>query len=252
MVAFFAPLTSYRYSHASSSYDFQFSHNSKRVMPRRYAKRCSAKHAVWLLTLSNQFGIFKEPLGDSFRRRVFGSKCKINRQTHEPNVKEPKTEYSQFNLGCHDKMGCPELLVILFNPSSPVTPVYFLSYSFRVVRVFGGLPLLLIFALHSLLLCGFFTSSKRKILDMATQTLEQEGAAVAQMLESDALLLPAKHGITLTINGSVKRLEVAPWTTLLDLLREHLEPDRHQKRLRSWAVRRVYRSASTAGASIRA
>jgi len=29
--------------------------------------------------------------------------------------------------------------------------------------------------------------------------------------------------ITLTVNGTVNRLEVAPWTTLLDLLRERLE-----------------------------
>jgi xanthine dehydrogenase YagT iron-sulfur-binding subunit len=34
---------------------------------------------------------------------------------------------------------------------------------------------------------------------------------------------PAKSVITLTVNGTVQRLEVAPWTTLLDLLRERLE-----------------------------
>ena len=45
----------------------------------------------------------------------------------------------------------------------------------------------------------------------------------AQALDADSLLLPAKHSITLTINGSVKHLEVAPWTTLLDLLRETLD-----------------------------
>jgi xanthine dehydrogenase YagT iron-sulfur-binding subunit len=33
---------------------------------------------------------------------------------------------------------------------------------------------------------------------------------------------PAKSSITLKVNGAEKRLEVAPWTTLLDLLRERL------------------------------
>jgi len=35
--------------------------------------------------------------------------------------------------------------------------------------------------------------------------------------------LPEKHAITLTVNGVVKQLAVAPWTSLLDLLREHLD-----------------------------
>jgi xanthine dehydrogenase YagT iron-sulfur-binding subunit len=34
--------------------------------------------------------------------------------------------------------------------------------------------------------------------------------------------LPTKSGITFKINGAVKQIEVAPWTTLLDALREHL------------------------------
>jgi xanthine dehydrogenase YagT iron-sulfur-binding subunit len=34
--------------------------------------------------------------------------------------------------------------------------------------------------------------------------------------------LPAKSRITLKINGAVKQIQVAPWTTLLDALREHL------------------------------
>ncbi|MDY7226152.1 (2Fe-2S)-binding protein [Hyalangium rubrum] len=34
--------------------------------------------------------------------------------------------------------------------------------------------------------------------------------------------LPSTHSVTLKINGAEKRLELAPWTTLLDLLREHL------------------------------
>lgn len=34
---------------------------------------------------------------------------------------------------------------------------------------------------------------------------------------------PAKHAISLRVNGSEVRLDVAPWTTLLDALRETLE-----------------------------
>ncbi|MDJ0391085.1 (2Fe-2S)-binding protein [Roseomonas sp. E05] len=33
----------------------------------------------------------------------------------------------------------------------------------------------------------------------------------------------AHHTITLTVNGTQRRMEVAPWTTLLDLLREQME-----------------------------
>ncbi len=35
--------------------------------------------------------------------------------------------------------------------------------------------------------------------------------------------LPEKASVTLTVNGVVRRLEVAPWTTLLDLVREYLD-----------------------------
>ena len=35
--------------------------------------------------------------------------------------------------------------------------------------------------------------------------------------------LPTKSRITLKVNGAVKQIEVAPWTTLLDALREHLD-----------------------------
>jgi xanthine dehydrogenase YagT iron-sulfur-binding subunit len=34
---------------------------------------------------------------------------------------------------------------------------------------------------------------------------------------------PAKSRITLKVNGAAKQLEVAPWTTLLDALREYLD-----------------------------
>jgi xanthine dehydrogenase YagT iron-sulfur-binding subunit len=36
------------------------------------------------------------------------------------------------------------------------------------------------------------------------------------------LAWPAKRRITLTVNGAMKALDVAPWTTLLDALRESL------------------------------
>src|SRR5437764_7943975 len=34
--------------------------------------------------------------------------------------------------------------------------------------------------------------------------------------------LPPKSRITLTVNGAARQMEVAPWTTLLDALREYL------------------------------
>jgi len=38
----------------------------------------------------------------------------------------------------------------------------------------------------------------------------------------ETVLLPTKNRITLKVNGAVKRIEVAPWTTLLDALRDNL------------------------------
>ena len=38
----------------------------------------------------------------------------------------------------------------------------------------------------------------------------------------ETVSLPTKSRINLKINGAVKQIEVAPWTTLLDALREHL------------------------------
>lgn len=38
----------------------------------------------------------------------------------------------------------------------------------------------------------------------------------------DSDVVTPKSAITLTVNGVKRRLEIAPWTTLLDLLREHL------------------------------
>ena len=57
---------------------------------------------------------------------------------------------------------------------------------------------------------------------MSTLLESPSGQTDASALPSPTAL-PAKTPITLTINGSEKKLEVAPWTTLLDLLREYLD-----------------------------
>ena len=41
--------------------------------------------------------------------------------------------------------------------------------------------------------------------------------------DGDAIFIPEKLAISLTVNGTAARLEVAPWTTLLDALRDHLD-----------------------------
>lgn len=45
----------------------------------------------------------------------------------------------------------------------------------------------------------------------------------AKIADQTPASLPLKTWITLQINGVEKRLEIAPWTTLLDLLRERLD-----------------------------
>ena len=40
--------------------------------------------------------------------------------------------------------------------------------------------------------------------------------------ETESFTLPPKESVTLHINGEAKQLEVEPWTSLLDLLRDHL------------------------------
>jgi xanthine dehydrogenase YagT iron-sulfur-binding subunit len=46
---------------------------------------------------------------------------------------------------------------------------------------------------------------------------------VSTAIEPTPIAVPAKSWITLHVNGAVRRLELAPWTTLLDALREHLD-----------------------------
>jgi xanthine dehydrogenase YagT iron-sulfur-binding subunit len=39
----------------------------------------------------------------------------------------------------------------------------------------------------------------------------------------ETIAVPARVPVTLTVNGNARRLDVAPWTTLLDALRDHLD-----------------------------
>jgi xanthine dehydrogenase YagT iron-sulfur-binding subunit len=40
---------------------------------------------------------------------------------------------------------------------------------------------------------------------------------------SETIRAPAKTRVTLTVNGAKRQLKIAPWTTLLDALRDHLD-----------------------------
>jgi xanthine dehydrogenase YagT iron-sulfur-binding subunit len=46
--------------------------------------------------------------------------------------------------------------------------------------------------------------------------------SATEMVRDSLASLPAKSVITLRVNGVEKQVEIAPWVTLLDLLREHL------------------------------
>ena len=41
--------------------------------------------------------------------------------------------------------------------------------------------------------------------------------------DGEAIPVPGKISVSLTVNGAAARLDVAPWTTLLDALRDHLD-----------------------------
>jgi xanthine dehydrogenase YagT iron-sulfur-binding subunit len=41
--------------------------------------------------------------------------------------------------------------------------------------------------------------------------------------DGEAIAVPGKVSVALTVNGTATRLDVAPWTTLLDALRDHLD-----------------------------
>ena len=48
----------------------------------------------------------------------------------------------------------------------------------------------------------------------------EHGEAAA---DGDAILPPNKIAVAMTVNGAQTQLELAPWTTLLDALRDHLD-----------------------------
>ena len=56
---------------------------------------------------------------------------------------------------------------------------------------------------------------------MLRESMPQAGAAVPSRTPS--LAAPEKVPVTLNINGVDRQLHVAPWTTLLDALRDHLD-----------------------------
>src|ERR1700751_4070437 len=45
----------------------------------------------------------------------------------------------------------------------------------------------------------------------------------AGVRKADPIAPPAKLTVSLTVNGGERKLDVAPWTTLLDALRDHLD-----------------------------
>jgi xanthine dehydrogenase YagT iron-sulfur-binding subunit len=66
--------------------------------------------------------------------------------------------------------------------------------------------------------CEFFFEHQRRRAFRAAQATD-----TAMLIESGSSHAANTLGITLTINGESRTLQVAPWTTLLDLLREDLD-----------------------------
>jgi xanthine dehydrogenase YagT iron-sulfur-binding subunit len=62
--------------------------------------------------------------------------------------------------------------------------------------------------------------ARARVQSPLARVIEAEPDKTAERLTA---ALPAGSRITLTINGARKQISVAPWTTLLDALREHLE-----------------------------
>jgi xanthine dehydrogenase YagT iron-sulfur-binding subunit len=50
-----------------------------------------------------------------------------------------------------------------------------------------------------------------------------EATLLSSRADTRSPTLPETSAVTLTINGETRQIEVAPWTTLLDLLRLHLD-----------------------------
>ncbi|HEY2137838.1 MAG TPA: 2Fe-2S iron-sulfur cluster-binding protein, partial [Xanthobacteraceae bacterium] len=49
------------------------------------------------------------------------------------------------------------------------------------------------------------------------------GSRSAAARTAEKFPTPAKLAVTLFVNGTERKLTIAPWTTLLDALREHLD-----------------------------
>ena len=56
---------------------------------------------------------------------------------------------------------------------------------------------------------------------MQRESMPQAGSAA--LPRRTGLAVPEKIPVTLSVNGAVTQLHVAPWTTLLDALRDHLD-----------------------------
>jgi xanthine dehydrogenase YagT iron-sulfur-binding subunit len=56
-----------------------------------------------------------------------------------------------------------------------------------------------------------------------TPVLHKGVGMIANLEQKAGVSVPAKSSITLKVNGAKSQMEVAPWTTLLDALREHLD-----------------------------
>ncbi len=56
-----------------------------------------------------------------------------------------------------------------------------------------------------------------------TSVIMLEKHTTSNSAEADPLLPPERLAVTLVINGVERRLDVAPWTSLLDALRDHLD-----------------------------
>ncbi len=73
--------------------------------------------------------------------------------------------------------------------------------------------------------------------------------ARARTVERPTIPAPAKISIVLIVNGAERPLKVAPWTTLLDALRDHLDLTGTKRRAATTAGAAPARSWSTGGGS---
>jgi xanthine dehydrogenase YagT iron-sulfur-binding subunit len=68
---------------------------------------------------------------------------------------------------------------------------------------------------------GRIKDSAVPFVDMRSMQMLETTKAARRI--GDAIPAPAKIPVTLTVNGAATTLNVAPWTTLLDALRDHLD-----------------------------